>query len=76
MIYLDFAKAFDKVPHQRMILKLKSIGIIGSLLKWCESFLYNRKQSVAMRENVGEWKDILSSSGISVGSSLLCYISK
>jgi hypothetical protein len=68
VIYLDFAKAFDRVPHQRMILKLKSLGINGSLLKWCESFLHNRKQRVVMGAHTGEWKDILS--GVPQGSVL------
>ena len=68
VIYLDFAKAFDRVPHSRMVLKLKSIGITGSLLVWCESFLSNRKQRVVMGEHIGEWKDILS--GVPQGSVL------
>ena len=68
VIYLDFAKAFDRVPHKRLVLKLASIGITGSLLKWCESFLSNRQQRVVMGENISEWKDILS--GVPQGSVL------
>ena len=34
IIYLDFQKAFDKVPHQRLILKLKSHGMGNSIIKW------------------------------------------
>ena len=34
VIYLDFQKAFDKVPHQRQILKLKSYGMGNSLINW------------------------------------------
>ena len=37
-IYLDFAKAFDTVPHLRLIGKLKSYGIEGDILKWMRSF--------------------------------------
>ena len=33
-IILDFSKDFDIVPHQRLLLKLKSIGMDGKLLKW------------------------------------------
>ena len=43
---LDFAKAFDKVPHRRPLRKLQHYGIQGSLLNWSESFLTQRFQSV------------------------------
>jgi hypothetical protein len=43
---LDFSKAFDKVPHKRLIIKLQYYGIHGSLLRWFESFLTNRSQTV------------------------------
>ena len=45
-IYLDFAKAFDSVPHKRLLQKLKAYGITGKLLKWIEEFLSNRTQTV------------------------------
>ena len=34
VIYLDFQKAFDKVPHQRLVLKLKSLGVGNSISNW------------------------------------------
>ena len=43
---LDFSKAFDKVPHKRLIYKLHYYGIRGPLSSWTESFLSNRSQSV------------------------------
>ena len=43
---LDFAKAFDKVPHRRLLRKLHYYGIQGPLLTWLESFLTQRFQSV------------------------------
>ena len=43
---LDFSKAFDKVPHQRLLRKLEYYGIRENLLKWLESFLIGRTQSV------------------------------
>ena len=43
---LDFAKAFVKVPHRRLLRKLQHYGIQGSLLNWLESFLTQRFQSV------------------------------
>ena len=45
-ILLDFAKAFDKVPHQRLLYKLHHYGIRGPTLSWIESFLTGRKQHV------------------------------
>ena len=41
IIYLDFQKAFDTVPHQRLLKKLKGYGIQGKVLCWIESFLKN-----------------------------------
>lgn len=43
---LDFNKAFDKVPHPRLLCKLEYYGIRENLLKWLESFLIGRTQSV------------------------------
>ena len=46
VILLDFAKAFDKVPHQRLLYKLNYYGVRGQTLSWIESFLRDRKQHV------------------------------
>jgi hypothetical protein len=40
-IFLDFSKAFDSVPHQRLLLKLDHFGIRGKLLRWIEAYLIN-----------------------------------
>ena len=45
-IYFDFAKAFDTVPHKRLLEKLKAYGISGQILKWIGSFLDGRTQIV------------------------------
>ena len=49
-IYLDFLKAFDTVPHRRLLVKLKGYGIQGRVLAWNEAFLSGRQQQVAVNE--------------------------
>ena len=46
VIYLDFAKAFDKVHHTIVLNKIKSLSITGQIYNWLESFLRGRFQSV------------------------------
>jgi len=46
VIYIDFAKAFDSVVHNKLISKLESYGIGGSLLLWIYNFLFDRLQFV------------------------------
>ena len=41
-LFLDFSKAFDSVPHGRLLLKLESLGIRGNLLRWFHSFITYR----------------------------------
>ena len=48
VIYLDFQKAFDTLPHKRLIHKLKGYGISGILLLWIKNFLHERKQRVVL----------------------------
>ena len=40
VIYLDFSKAFDRVPHEKLLFKLQCPGISGSLLAWFRSYIY------------------------------------
>ena len=68
VIYLDFQKAFDKVPHQRLILKLKSHGMGNSIINWIEQWLTDRKQRVVVDGEVSCWKSVLS--GVPQGSVL------
>ena len=46
IILLDFAKAFDTVPHQRLLLKLNHYGVQGTINKWIQAWLCYREQSV------------------------------
>nr|VZI51418.1 unnamed protein product [Spirometra erinaceieuropaei] len=45
-VYVDFKKAFDSVPHQRLLYKLNRTGLRGNLLRWIQSFLIGRSQIV------------------------------
>ena len=68
VIYTDFSKAFDSVPHIRLIKKLESYGINGNLLNWILSFLTNRKQRVRIKSCMSKWSDV--KSGVPQGSVL------
>ena len=68
IVYLDFAKAFDKVPHQRLLGKLKSAGIDGKVLNWNDHFLTRRRQKVVFRNGMSQWREV--KSGVPQGSIL------
>ena len=60
MIYLDFAKAFDKVDHGVLLHKLKSMGITGDLGNWLLNFLSHRKHFVRMPVGISNDGPVLS----------------
>ena len=49
-IYMDFRKAFDSVPHCRLMSKLEALGIRGQVLQWIRAFLRGRSQRVLVTE--------------------------
>ena len=65
-VYMDFQKAFDTVPHGRLITKLKGYKIHENTLNWIKNFLTDRKQQVKIGSSTSEWSDVLS--GIPQGS--------
>ena len=67
-IFLDISKAFDKVWHDGLLFKLKQNGVSGKLLKFFESYLNNRKQSVAINGFYSDFAAI--ESGVPQGSVL------
>ena len=66
--YLDCEKAFDRVPHKRLIAKLKSAGINGRVLGWITKFLEDRRQKVRIRDSESSWLPV--HSGVPQGSVL------
>ena len=68
VFYLDFKKAFDKVPHQRLLLKLKAHGICNDVINWREMWLTHRRQRVIIDCEISNWKYVLS--GVPQGSVL------
>ena len=68
VIYTDFEKAFDKVPHKRLLSKLCAYGVNEELIKWIESFLVSRFQRVRINGELSKAQPVLS--GIPQGSVL------
>ena len=68
IVYLDFAKAFDTVAHQRLLFKLEFYGISGYIHSWLTSFLSHRRQRVILRNGASEWTPV--TSGVPQGSIL------
>ena len=67
-VYMDFAKAFDKVPHRRLFLKLYAYGIRGNLLRFIEALLLDRTQRVVVHGHLSDSVPV--TSGVPQGSVL------
>jgi hypothetical protein len=68
LVYLDFSKAFDTVPHKRLLLKLAAYGIDDQRFAWVRNFLSNRKQRIVMGKFESDLMDL--TSGVPQGSVL------
>ena len=68
IVFLDFAKAFDKVPKERLLVKLTAQGVGGRVKHWVRQWLTERKQRVVLN---GEASDLAAvESGVPQGSVL------
>ena len=58
--FLDISRAFDSVPHGKLLQKLSSVGIKGQLWLWLKHFLTNRKQRVRISGAYSSWETVIS----------------
>ena len=68
IVFLDFAKAFDKVPKERLLVKLAAQGVSGKVLQWVRNWLTDRKQIVVLNGETLDLADV--ESGVPQGSVL------
>jgi Reverse transcriptase (RNA-dependent DNA polymerase) len=68
VVFLDLQKAFDKVSHGRLVIKLRNIGIRGKLLDWITEWLRKRSQRVVLNGEASDWVEV--GSGVPQGSVL------
>ena len=67
LVYLDFQKAFEKVPHERLMLKVNAHGIQGAA-RWIRNWLAGRCQWVSNNQSYSNWAP--GTSGVPQGSVL------
>ncbi len=67
-VFLDFAKAFDKVCHAKLCAKIAAYGFDESMVNWISDFLSDRKQRVTIGQHVADWRDV--TSGVPQGTVL------
>jgi hypothetical protein len=65
-LYLDYKKAFDTVPHRRLLQKLRGYGVDGPVLGWIQNFLTGREIQVSIRDSYSEKATV--TSGVPQGS--------
>lgn len=68
VVYTDYSKAFDRIDHRLLVIKLQNAGIRGDLLRWFASYIDNRSQAVVLGNHMSNWMSV--PSGVPQGSLL------
>lgn len=68
LIFLDFSKAFDRVPHGKLLIKLRNLNVPSFIISWIEAYLSNRAQYVDVGGHISNTLPVLS--GVPQGSVL------
>ena len=59
-VYMDYQKAFDKVPHGRLLTKLKAYNLSSKVINWIKEYLTDRSQCVEVNGKASEWLPVTS----------------
>ena len=67
-VFVDFAKAFDTIDHNKLLNKLKQYRVHSNLIRWVKNYLFNRKQRVMVNNKYSNWDTV--EYGVPQGSTL------
>ena len=58
IVYRDFKKTFDKVPHRRLFAKVRDCGVAGQVDNWIANWFSGRKKRVTVSGRMSCWEDV------------------